>query len=164
MREVAAAAAGGAVSGAMVGSVIDTGGASLTVLVGTGALAGVGGKLAEDLVNGHTTTVTEAAVSAAGGAAGAMAGALVGRAGASTTRGAAPLSKEAQKGIRSLEQRIAEHERKLADFKASPTPRPGTQGLSKEIQQQSIDGRIRHLEKEIETFRNNIEKLRGGRP
>ena len=83
IREVAAAAVGGAVSGAMVGSVIDTGGASLTVLVGTGALAGVGGTLAEDLVNGHATTIAEAAVSAAGGAAGAMAGALVGRAGAS---------------------------------------------------------------------------------
>jgi hypothetical protein len=48
------------------------------------------------------------------------------------------------------------------NFKANPTPRPGTEGLSKEIQQQSIDGRIRHLEKEIGTFRNNIEKLRGG--
>jgi filamentous hemagglutinin len=81
MREVAAAAAGGAVSGAMVGSVIDTGGASLSVLIGTGALAGVGGKLAEDLVNGHTTTVGEAAVSAAGGAAGAMAGQVLATAG-----------------------------------------------------------------------------------
>jgi len=71
-----------------VGSVIDTGGASLTVLVGTGALAGVGGRLAEDLVNGHATTVGEASLAAAWGAAGGMAGALVGRAGASTTRGA----------------------------------------------------------------------------
>jgi len=34
--------------------------------------------------------------------------------------------------------------------------------LSKEIQQQSIDGRIHHLEMEIQTFRNNIEKLGGG--
>jgi hypothetical protein len=89
MREVAAAAAGGAVSGAMVGSVIDTGGASLTVLVGTGALAGVGGKLAEDLVNGHTTTVTEAAMSAAGGAAGAMVGQLLATAGQTLATAAA---------------------------------------------------------------------------
>ena len=76
------------------------------------------------------------------------------------TRG--ELSRETQKGIRSLERRIAEHEKKLSEFKANPTPRPGTEGLSKEIQQQSIDGRIRHLEKEIETLRKNVEKLRGG--
>ncbi len=81
---------------------------------------------------------------------------------ADAARGGTQLSKQAQKGIRSLEKRIAEHEKKLADFRANPTPRPGTEGLSKELQQQSIDGRIRHLEKEIETFRNNIEKLRGG--
>lgn len=76
--------------------------------------------------------------------------------------GAQQLSREAQRGIRSLGKRIAEHEKKLADFKANPTPRPGTEGLSKEIQQQSIDGRIRHLEREIETFRRDIERLRGG--
>ena len=79
------------------------------------------------------------------------------------TVGAKALSKEASKGIRSLEKRIAEHEKKLANFKKNPTPRPGTEGLSKEIQQKTIDGRIRHLEKEINTFKKNIDKLREGK-
>jgi hypothetical protein len=35
------------------------------------------------------------------------------------------LSKEAQKGIRSLEKQIAAHENKLAEFKMNPTIRPG---------------------------------------
>jgi hypothetical protein len=75
-------------------------------------------------------------------------------------RDGANLSKQARKGIRSTEKRIAEHEAKLADFKANPTPRPGTENLSKEIQQKSIDGRITKLENEIQTFRDNIQKLR----
>ncbi len=44
-------------------------------------------------------------------------------AGRYATKEVAQLSKEAQKGIRSLEKRIIEHERKLADFIANPTPR-----------------------------------------
>jgi uncharacterized protein YceH (UPF0502 family) len=70
------------------------------------------------------------------------------------------LAKEAEKGIRSLEKRIAEHEKKLADFKENPTVRPGMEGQPKgkvEAQQQA---RIEHLEKEIKTFKDNIEKLK----
>jgi hypothetical protein len=73
------------------------------------------------------------------------------------------LSPQAEKAIQSLEKRIAEHEQKLADFKAKPTPRPGTEGLSQEIQNKSIEGRVKHLEHEIQTFKDNIAKIRQGK-
>jgi hypothetical protein len=64
-----------------------------------------------------------------------------------------------QKGIRSLEKRIAEHEKKLETFKAAPTVRPGMEGRSKEEIEAQHQARIRHLEKEIKTFHENIRKL-----
>jgi predicted RNase H-like nuclease (RuvC/YqgF family) len=76
--------------------------------------------------------------------------------------GAKELSREAQRGIRSLEKRIAEHEDKLADFKANPTARPGMEGQPREMIEAAQQSRIRHLEKEIQTFKENIEKLGGG--
>lgn len=69
------------------------------------------------------------------------------------------LSKEAERGIRSLEKRIAEHEKKLADFVANPTVRPGMEGQPKEIIEAAQKSRIQHLEKEIQTFKENIRKL-----
>lgn len=72
------------------------------------------------------------------------------------------LSREARKGIRRLELRIAQHEKKLADFKANPTVRPGMEGQPREIIEAAQRSRIRHLETEIQTFRNNIEKLKAG--
>jgi len=72
------------------------------------------------------------------------------------------LSKEAQKGIRSLEKRIAEHETKLTDFKANPTVRPGMENQPEAVIKAAQESRIRHLNKEIQTFRENIEKLKGG--
>lgn len=72
------------------------------------------------------------------------------------------LTKEAQKGIRSLEKRIAEHEKKLADFNENPTVRPGMEGQSESTIKKAQESRVRHLEKEIQTFRENIEKLKGG--
>jgi len=76
--------------------------------------------------------------------------------------GAKELSKEAQRAIRSLEKRIAEHEEKLADFKANPTVRPGMEGQPKEVIEAAQQSRIRHLEREIQTFKENIKKLQGG--
>jgi len=69
--------------------------------------------------------------------------------------GAKELSAEAQRGIRSLEKR-------LADFKANPTVRPGMEGQPKEVIEAAQQSRIRHLEKEIQTFQENIKKLPGG--
>lgn len=71
-------------------------------------------------------------------------------------------NKEAQAGIRFLEKRIAEHEKKLADFKANPTVRPGMENQPKEVIEAAQKSRIRHLEGEIQTFKENIEKLKSG--
>ncbi|MGH9754983.1 MAG: RHS repeat-associated core domain-containing protein, partial [Blastocatellia bacterium] len=72
------------------------------------------------------------------------------------------MTPEKIRSIASLEKRIIEHQKKLAEFKANPTPRPGTEHLPKEIQQKTIEGRIKHLEQEIQTFKDNIEKIRRG--
>jgi RHS repeat-associated protein len=74
--EIGAAAAGGAISGAMLGSVVDTGGASLPLLLGAGALAGLEGRLLENAINGRGTTVQDAAIASVAGAAGIAAGQL----------------------------------------------------------------------------------------
>jgi hypothetical protein len=80
------------------------------------------------------------------------------------TNAAKSLGREAQRGIRSLEKRIVEHEQKLAEFKANPTVRPGMEGQPKEIVEAAQQSRIRPLEKEIQTFRENIERLTRGDP
>ncbi|HYH95875.1 hypothetical protein [Hyalangium sp.] len=79
-----------------------------------------------------------------------------------TAEGGEKLTPQQERAIQSLERQIRKHEEKLKDFRKDPTPRPGTENLSAEIQQKSIEGRIRHLEREIETFKRNIEKIRQG--
>jgi RHS repeat-associated protein len=88
----------------------------------------------------------------------------VARPGASATAAGADqtLSREAEKGISSLQKRIAEHELKLLEFKESPTVRPGMEGLPEEFIKRQQVARIRHLEAEIRAFKQNIEKLRRG--
>ena len=72
------------------------------------------------------------------------------------------LTKQQQKAIGSLEKRIAEHEKKLQDFKDNSTVRPGMEKMSKEQIQKQQQQRIEHLQKEINTFKNNIEKVKSG--
>ena len=73
------------------------------------------------------------------------------------------LTIQQQRSIRSLERRIQEHLEKLEEFKRNPTIRPGMENMSQEaIRQQQII-RIRKLEKEIQTFRDNIEKIKKGK-
>jgi len=71
-------------------------------------------------------------------------------------------AKQAEKGIRSLLKRISEHEKKLNDFKANPTVRPGMEGQPQEVIEAAQQARINHLETEIQTFKNNIQKLMSG--
>ncbi|NYH50332.1 RHS repeat domain-containing protein [Xanthomonas arboricola] len=74
------------------------------------------------------------------------------------------ISNEARRGIRTLEKRIAEHAKKIEDFKKNPTVKPGMEKMPEaavKIQQQR---RVRHLETEIRTFRENIEKLKNSPP
>jgi RHS repeat-associated protein len=72
------------------------------------------------------------------------------------------LSKQAQKGIRSLEKQIVKHEKKLADFKKNPTVRPGMEHLPEDVIRKQQARRIQHLEEEIRAFKENIEKLKQG--
>jgi RHS repeat-associated protein len=72
------------------------------------------------------------------------------------------LSAQAEKSIASLENRILEHEQKLAEFKANPTVRPGMENLPKELIRKQQARRIELLETEIQKFKNNIEKIKSG--
>jgi hypothetical protein len=74
-----------------------------------------------------------------------------------------PLSTSEAKSVRSLEQNLAEHEKKLADYERDPYAYDN-KGILKnapndEVRQRIIQGRIRHLETEINTFRENIRKI-----
>nr|WP_241754786.1 hemagglutinin repeat-containing protein [Cupriavidus basilensis] len=69
------------------------------------------------------------------------------------------LSPQDIKSIKSYEKLIKEHERKLADFVANPTIRLGIENLPPAIIERQHSARIRHLETEISTFRDNIDKL-----
>lgn len=82
--------------------------------------------------------------------------------GPGSIKGDGGLGREALKGIRSLEKQIALHEQKLLDFINNPTIRPGMSNQSAEIIWQQQLRRIEHLQKEIDTFRRNIEKIRNG--
>lgn len=72
------------------------------------------------------------------------------------------LSREEERAIRSYEKRIAEHEAKLMEFKNNPTVRPGMENQPQHIIEQQQAARIKHLETEIRTFKNNISKIRRG--
>ena len=82
----------------------------------------------------------------------------------SKTEQAKTKTTEAQKAkaVRSLEKRIKEHQEKIEKFKKDPSVRPGMENQSKEAIRQQQQRRIEHLETEIRTFRNNIEKINNG--
>ena len=77
------------------------------------------------------------------------------------------LSTSEQRAVNSLEQRVAEHQAKLEAYQADPFANDNLGILerapSAEIQQSIIDGRIRHLQNEIQAFQDQIDKLLGGR-
>ena len=73
------------------------------------------------------------------------------------------LTREEKKAIKSYEKRIAEHEKKLAEFKTNPTVRPGMEGQPQEVIERQQAVRVQHLEGEIRTFRANIDKIMNGR-
>jgi RHS repeat-associated protein len=78
-------------------------------------------------------------------------------------KGVTKVSGTARKSIRTLERRIAEHEEKIAKFRAHPTVRPGMEKMSAEAVARQQQRRIEKLEKEIEKFRGNIEKIKEGK-
>jgi RHS repeat-associated protein len=78
-EDIRAGMVAGAVSGAIVGSVVDTGGGTLAVLA-AGGFGGSAGRLIQDAMTGHQTTLGETAGAFAGGMAGAGFGMAVGKA------------------------------------------------------------------------------------
>ena len=81
---------------------------------------------------------------------------------AQAAESAPSLSNQALRGIRSLEKQIAAHEAKLAEFIKNPTVRPGMEGQSQAVIKAAQEARIRHLQREIDAFKGNIEKLKNG--
>jgi len=73
------------------------------------------------------------------------------------------LTPEQEKSLRSLQERMAEHEEKLADYLADPDAYDNKGFLKNaptpEIRQSIIDGRAAHLRKEIDTFQRQIDEL-----
>jgi hypothetical protein len=72
-----------------------------------------------------------------------------------------------QRSVRSLQRNVEEHQDKLARYRENPDAYDN-QGILKnaptpEIRQRIIDGRIRHLEAEIGTFKQQINDILGGR-
>jgi len=148
-------------SGRSSGVVTLVGGLIGDVLGGVTSASGVGAPVGVPAMVLSTGLVVGGAGNIAAGIRGLLTtGSGSGAGGAGGERG--ELSKEAQKGIRSLEKQIAQHEKKLADFKANPTVRPGMENLPKEVIEQQQKARIRHLETEIQTFKDNIDKLKNG--
>lgn len=69
---------------------------------------------------------------------------------------------DAAKGVSKLETRIAEHIKKLEDYKANPDAFDNKGFLKNaptdEIRERIINGRIKHLEDEIKAFRKALDE------
>jgi hypothetical protein len=76
------------------------------------------------------------------------------------------LSKSHIRSISSLEKQIVKHQEKLAEYLKDPS-KFDNKGILKnapndKIWDRIIQARIKHLEKEIKTFQDNISKIRNG--
>jgi hypothetical protein len=77
------------------------------------------------------------------------------------------LSRQDLSSIESLEARAAEHETKLAEYRADPWRFDNQGHLARnrhrpDVIQRIVEGRVRHLEQEIRNFRQQIQALRSG--
>ena len=83
-----------------------------------------------------------------------------------TNTGKSKLTSSQEKSIKSYKKDIAIHEKKLSDYIANPDKYDNKGTLKNapnaEIRKKIIDSRIKHLETEIKTFKNNIEKIKNG--
>nr|WP_238786552.1 VENN motif pre-toxin domain-containing protein [Gilliamella sp. ESL0250] len=74
------------------------------------------------------------------------------------------LSVSEQRAVRSLEEQIRLHEKKLAEYKRDPYSFDNKGHLknapNEEVRQKIINARIKHLEHAINTFKNNINKIK----
>jgi hypothetical protein len=89
---------------------------------------------------------------------------ILGSMGRGGSKATAPLAKELSKqeakAIKSYEKRIAEHEKKIAEFKENPTVKPGMEKQSAEVVEAQQAARVQHLENEIKTFKDNVQKIK----
>jgi RHS repeat-associated protein len=105
-------------------------------------------------------------LAAAGGAVlGRVVGHLVSSAlGAALKDGDGPADSDPARGLR---HQLADHERRLEQYRANPDAFDNRDFLknapSEEIRERIINGRIRNLEHQIETFREAIRRMEGGR-
>lgn len=83
-----------------------------------------------------------------------------------TPPAAASLSKTQLRSISSLESQITKHEEKLAEYIKDPLKFDNKgflkNALNEAVRQRIIRSRINHLEREIKTFQNNIQKIING--
>jgi hypothetical protein len=84
-----------------------------------------------------------------------------------TEDASANLSKSQLKSISSLEKRAAEHEAKLSEYIKDPMKFDNQNFLKNAptdaIREGIIQSRIEHLQQEINTFKNNIQKIKSGK-
>ncbi|QMU63848.1 MAG: hypothetical protein GKR88_05785 [Flavobacteriaceae bacterium] len=75
----------------------------------------------------------------------------------------AKLTKSQLKAIMSLKKQITKHKKKLKNFKKNPDKYDNKKFLknapSEQVRDRIINSRIKHLEKEIKAFKNNIDKI-----
>ena len=67
-----------------------------------------------------------------------------------------------EKAINSLNEHMAEHAKKNAEFKANPTVRPGMEHLPKAKIEAQQARRLEHLQQEIDAARKNIQDILNG--
>lgn len=126
-----------------------------------------------DLLNTNQTVNKCSGAYKAGEFVGAAVGLLYGvtelrlvLAGWRASKAAVELTASEIKSISSLQEQIAIHERKLAEYIANPEKYDNLGWLenapSEEIRRKIIEGRIRHLLEEINTFKENIQKILNG--
>ena len=118
-------------------------------------------ELADFAAEGITPSITNAAGKAAYmGVVDDVAGGLGGALGAD---GISKLTKSQLKSISSLEKQIAKHQSKLADYINDPMKFDNQGHLlnapNDAIRQKIIETRINHLNIEIQTFQQNIQKI-----
>lgn len=156
------AVGGSALQGAVTGGVAGfTGGASLLITAGASAGANVIGGAANNAIQGKAITVKSVAADAVIGVAAGVGGKLLDK---GVKALSSSLSKAELKAVSSLEKNISEHQQKLKDYLADPMKFDNKGVLknapSDEVRDKIIAGRVKHLEKEIKTFGENIQKIK----
>ncbi|MEL6412955.1 MAG: hypothetical protein AAFQ08_02415 [Bacteroidota bacterium] len=79
--------------------------------------------------------------------------------------GVVKLTPSQQKAIRSLQNQITKHRKKLADFKSNPSALDNKgflKNVSPELREKIIKSRIEALEHQIGTFKKDIEAIKNG--